>query len=74
MLESLFSGWEGLVIGIVPENCFFLKGPSLREVPCSTDSECLAELSGAFCDLERGLCTCKPDYPVTDTKDCYKGN
>ena len=47
----------------------------LRPIPCQEPSDCGQNvLQGAYCDLEYMMCSCKPDYPVTDSLNCYKGN
>ena len=46
----------------------------LRPMPCQDPSDCGQNvLQGAYCDLEYMACACKPDYPVTDSRSCYKG-
>ena len=47
-------------------------GPTLREVACDKPQDCRV-MDGSYCDVDVGLCLCKPDYPVTDTHHCYKG-
>jgi len=45
----------------------------LRPMPCQDPSDCGQNvLQGAYCDLEYMACACKPDYPVTDSRSCYK--
>lgn len=45
----------------------------LRPIPCQEPSDCGQNvLQGAYCDLEYMMCSCKPDYPVTDSLNCYK--
>ncbi len=46
--------------------------PRLRRIPCSSNADC-SSAEGSQCDLLEGACDCKPDYPVTDTRRCYKG-
>ena len=41
-------------------------------MPCADPSDC-AGAQGTYCDVDAGRCACKPDYPVTDTRHCYKG-
>ena len=48
-------------------------GPRLARIPCSSPDDC-KNIDGTYCDVDEQLCLCKPDYPVTDTKQCYKGN
>jgi hypothetical protein len=49
------------------------KTDGLRRIPCHDPSDCGQNvLHGAYCDLDTMLCACKPDYPVTDTNNCYK--
>lgn len=45
--------------------------PQLKEVSCSKPQDCNS-IDGTYCDVDLGLCLCKPDYPVTDSNHCYK--
>eukprot|EP00095_Tigriopus_kingsejongensis_P000265 maker-scaffold329_size204955-snap-gene-0.14 protein:Tk00265 transcript:maker-scaffold329_size204955-snap-gene-0.14-mRNA-1 annotation:"isoform d" len=45
--------------------------PKLNKIPCDEEVDC-DSADGAYCDLGTHLCTCKPDFEVTDTKNCYK--
>ena len=47
-------------------------GPKIQAIPCSNPSDC-KDIDGTYCDADIQMCLCKPDYPVTDTKQCYKG-
>ena len=47
-------------------------GPHLRTVSCGKPGDC-NHVDGTYCDADAGLCLCKPDYPVTDSHHCYKG-
>ena len=47
--------------------------PQLKEVSCSKPQDCNS-IDGTYCDVDLGLCLCKPDYPVTDSNHCYKGS
>ena len=47
-------------------------GPKLQAIPCSNPNDC-KDIDGTYCDADIQMCLCKPDYPVTDTKQCYKG-
>ena len=47
-------------------------GPKIQAIPCSNPSDC-KDIDGTYCDADIQMCLCKPDYPVTDTKKCYKG-
>lgn len=46
-------------------------GPKIQAIPCSNPSDC-KDIDGTYCDADIQMCLCKPDYPVTDTKQCYK--
>lgn len=46
--------------------------PVLRSMSCGREGDCDI-VEGSYCNLDTNLCTCKPDYPVTDTRHCYKG-
>ena len=49
------------------------KGPKLKAIPCQAPKDC-KNVDGAYCDVDQKLCLCKPDYPVTDTNQCFKGS
>ena len=44
----------------------------LTSLPCEDPNDCKS-IESSYCDIEANLCRCKPDYPVTDSKHCYKG-
>ena len=48
------------------------EGPKLRKIPCNSPLDC-ENVDGSYCDADLQVCLCKPDYPVTDTHQCYKG-
>jgi hypothetical protein len=44
----------------------------LTSLPCEEPDDCHS-IESSYCDFEANLCRCKPDFPVTDSKHCYKG-
>ncbi|XP_059084493.1 uncharacterized protein LOC131881601 isoform X1 [Tigriopus californicus] len=46
-------------------------GPVLNRMPCKNETDC-QNVEGAYCDQGTHLCTCKPDFMVTDTHNCYR--
>ena len=44
----------------------------LTSLPCEEPNDCHS-IESSYCDFEANLCRCKPDFPVTDSKHCYKG-